>query len=247
MKSLFFLSILIIPILLQISCGQRGKTGIEGNDNDNNSVIIGDNSKIEHTYITQKTKGDIDQNFMSEIRLNTLLSYVKEKYGSPHEKTMLEGKEYLVWRFPSLKFTLGTTEEMSINYLKYENFTGELKFHFRESNDEFGINSILTTTYSDLNQKSYAVIKRNEQAGVKVALALKTRYGRAWKQEEVYILSNPYAVAYCDLKEVDKKQISTIEIFPANQGISFEKYHEWVNINSDTASIVWIDKGFGCE
>lgn len=228
-KGIFYVSFIMAILLTIISIYRSEITGIKGNNNSNNEIIIGDNSNIEKNYLIGPVKEDVGADFMKEVRHNSLIEYIKEKYGSPNKRTSVNGIDFFIWHFPSLTFTVGTTDGINVHYRKYEKFSNQLKFFFEENEEDYGIANIKETKYSDLYDNGSLMFRINAQVGAKVGIALNTLHGRAWKQEVLYVLSNPDAIAYCGIDSVNNKTINTIEILPSHIILESEKIEKFYN------------------
>lgn len=109
-----YLSFLIT--LLLFGCGSN-QTGIEGDSNDNNKVVIAD--KIENldnstniTHIVEGSKYAKEAPFdlLKEIFIDTSIDFVKQKFGAPNEEDLdedIEEKEFF-WELYNVNLTLFT-------------------------------------------------------------------------------------------------------------------------------------------
>lgn len=101
---LFFL----LSILFVLGCKNNFKSGIRGKNNNDNTIVIGDNSVVNNIY-SEKTKfASVD--FLNEVSLDISLSYLVDKYGTPIESR----DNYKKWSLENIELVVKHNIDSSI-------------------------------------------------------------------------------------------------------------------------------------
>jgi len=102
-KNKIILLIIVISLIVSISYFNRGTiTGIYGNNNSDNQIIIADEvDKIEHTNTNVygiSYKKVAEQSIINYIELGTTIDFIRQEFGDPKERNY--------WELKNIKFRI---------------------------------------------------------------------------------------------------------------------------------------------
>ena len=123
-------TLLLSFVIFSIACNDQ-KTGIEGNNNTDNQIIIGNENQIKIEPPKEKRTVVAPINTIVEIGLSTSIDYIKELHGQPKliepVWSQLDGDglsqeqkgNILTWNFENLKMQVYTYDDKSTERITY--------------------------------------------------------------------------------------------------------------------------------